>query len=50
VDFKKPLKEDPDRLSIRPRKVDTPDPGTYKVLEGTTFVKVRNPNFSIGKS
>jgi hypothetical protein len=37
-------------MDIRPKKVDRPDPGTYKVLEGVTFVKKRNPRFSIGKS
>lgn len=37
-------------MQIRPKKVDKPDVGTYKVLEGVTFVKVRNPKYSIGRS
>ena len=50
VEFKKPFKEDLTHMQIRPKKVDKPDPGTYQVLEGVTFVKKRNPKFSIGKS
>jgi hypothetical protein len=37
-------------MTIRPKKTDAPDPGTYLVHEGVTFVKTRNPKFSIGKS
>ncbi len=37
-------------MDIRPTKVDKPDVGTYKVHEGVTFVKLRHPQFSIGKS
>jgi hypothetical protein len=43
IEFKKPLREDLTYLQIRPKKVDKPDVGTYKVLEGVTFVKKRNP-------
>jgi hypothetical protein len=50
VELKKPLKEDPTYMEIRPRKSTKPDVGTYKVLEGVTFVKIRNPKYSIGKS
>jgi len=49
VEFKKPLKEDLTYMQIRPNKVDKPDPGTYKVLEGVTFVKTKNPKYSVGK-
>ena len=49
IEFKKPIKEDLTYLQIRPKKVDKPDPGTYQVLEGVTFVKPRNPKFSVGK-
>jgi len=51
MQFPKPNKKAKEAmLSIRPKKVDGPDVGTYKVFEGITFVKVRNPKFSIGKS
>ena len=51
MQFPKPNKKAKEAmLSIRPKKVDGPDVGTYKVFEGVTFVKVRNPNFTIGKS
>lgn len=48
--FDKPIKEDLNYLSIRPKKSDDPDPGTYQVHEAVTFVKTKNPKFSIGKS
>lgn len=37
-------------MEVIPKKIDKPDPGTYRVHEGVTFVKKRNPQFSIGKS
>jgi hypothetical protein len=48
--FDKPIKEDLAYLTIRPKKTDDPDPGTYQVHEAVTFVKTKNPKFSIGKS
>lgn len=36
--FDKPIKEDLAYLTIRPKKTDDPDPGTYQVHEAVTFV------------
>lgn len=46
----KPIKEDLTYMKIRPKKVDAPDVGTYKVHEAVTYVKKKNPGYTIGRS
>jgi hypothetical protein len=47
--FVKLLNEDLSNQQIWPDKVPGPDVGTYDVHKSTTFVKKKNPGWSMGK-
>lgn len=51
VSFKRPEKEDLSNLRIWPKKeMQKPDVGTYDVPAGITFVKPKNPKWTLNKS